>query len=94
MRRSNGLIANKFNLVCDNKTMVNRTNQNKKVEMATPNSTLESEWDLLAEIWTTLQSLDDCEIQWIKGHQDKEKPYQDLSLSAQLNVDVDALATK
>ena len=87
-------VTNKFNLVCDNKTMVNRTNQNKKVEMATPNSTLESEWDLLAEIWTTLQSLDDCEIQWIKGHQDKEKPYQDLSLSAQLNVDADALANE
>jgi hypothetical protein len=30
---------------------------------------------------------------WVKGHQDDDKPYNDLSREARLNVDVDELAT-
>ena len=31
---------------------------------------------------------------WVKGHQDEERPYDELSREAKLNVDVDELATK
>ena len=59
----------------------------------TPNATLESSWDLLAEIWVAYRELGDrVQIGWVKGHQDNETPYEDLSLKAQLNVDADQLA--
>jgi ribonuclease HI len=31
--------------------------------------------------------------QWVKGHQDEDRPYDELTREAKLNVDVDALAT-
>ena len=61
------------------------------------NSTMASEWDVLMEIWTTRQSFEDDNAPTfihIKGHQDQHKPYGELSLSAQLNVDADALANQ
>ena len=50
-------VSCKFALYCDNKTSVNRSAERNDVLKATPNSTLESEWDVLAEIWVTLQEL-------------------------------------
>ena len=87
-------VTNKFAVVCDNETMVKRANEKFNGKAATPNSTLEAEWDLLAEIWTTLQELDDWSITWVKGHQDDKKPYANLDLKAQLNIDADALANQ
>ena len=80
-------------LVCDNQAMVNRSNEQRDVLTATPNSTMDTEWDVLAEIWNTRTKLQaQHTIEWIKGHQDKHKPYVALPLKAQLNVDSDALA--
>ena len=38
----------------------------------------------------------DCKIRWdwVKGHQDREKAYEDLPFDAQLNVQVNYLAKK
>ena len=84
--------TNKFSLVCDNETMVNRANESQSVLQATPNSTMDPEWDVLAEIWVTRDALGDHAIEWVKGHQDDKKPHADLDLKAQLNVDADKLA--
>jgi hypothetical protein len=43
--------------------------------------------DLIAEL---KQPIAAC---WVKGHQDEDRPYEDLPREAQLNVDVDELAT-
>ena len=57
------------------------------------NRTLISDWDALAMIQDTLTTVKyPLRIQHVKGHQDDNKPYDSLSLHAQLNVDADALA--
>ena len=83
-------------IYCDNKSMVNRARSPPRfLDRIYPNETMASEWDLLIEIWTTMQSLDGNTkptFTHVKGHQDKDKPYAELSLAAQLNVDADQLA--
>ena len=54
-----------------------------------------SDWDTLAELWTTLASFPEetrPTTTHVKSHQDKKTRYEDLPLPAQLNVDADALA--
>ena len=87
-------ITNKFEMVSDNKTMVNRSNEKRDVSKAHPNSTMDAEWDVLAQIWTVIRELTEPSISWIKGHQDDKKPYHELSLMAQLNCDADEWADK
>ena len=83
---------------CDNKALVNRVNNSpSRLQDAHPNSTLDAEWDTLMQIWETLQNFEAHNrpaTSHIKGHQDKDKPYAELSLPAQLNVDADALANQ
>ena len=60
-----------------------------------PNETLASEWDVLIEMWCSLVMHDDESepaFNHVKGHQDKHKPCDKLTLQAQLNVDADKLA--
>jgi len=59
-----------------------------------PNATLQPDWDLIEEIYATYQDLniDQVKYRWIKGHQDTDTPYDELSIPAQLNVDADRLA--
>jgi hypothetical protein len=52
------------------------------------------DWDVLFEIQGTLSSLPFLKLQHVKGHQDRHKPYHQLSLLAQLNVDADDQANK
>jgi hypothetical protein len=81
---------------CDNKSMVNRTIKSpRNLNRIFPNETLSAEWDVLMEIWYTRYQFGQYEqptFSHIKGHQDRKKPYAELSLAAQLNVDADALA--
>jgi hypothetical protein len=53
-----------------------------------------SEWDVLAEIRTAMQLLGDSQpiLSHIKGHQDDNRPLEDLPLQAQLNCRADKLA--
>ena len=55
---------------------------------------LTPEWDLLIEIQASLRRLPDIRLQYVKGHQDNDTPYQRLSIMSQLNVDADKLATR
>ena len=50
------------------------------------------EWDLVIEIQEGLRLLPGVSLTHVKGHQDDSKPYERLSLLAQLNVDADKMA--
>jgi len=60
------------------------------------NTTLDPDWDILNEVrWAMQKSgLRSRKIEHIKGHQDRKKGYNELTLKAQLNVDADQLASK
>jgi hypothetical protein len=50
------------------------------------------EWDLLTEIRNTLRGLPFVQLVYVKGHQDNDKSYRQLSQMAQMNVDADHMA--
>ena len=50
------------------------------------------DWDILIEIQHALLRLLNLTLQYIQGHQDAKKPYQELPLLAQINCDADAAA--
>jgi hypothetical protein len=74
--------------------MVNKVNEIVKYDKIYPNVTMESEWDILAEIRTTMRELASSRpsLSHIKSHQDKKKPFEELPLQAQLNCRADWLA--
>ena len=85
----------KHDLVCDNKSMVNKVKEIIHYKTVYPNATMDSEWDVLAEIRATMLELLEVgqpTMDHIKGHQDREKPFEQLSLKAQLNCRADWLA--
>jgi hypothetical protein len=58
-----------------------------------PSATLAPDWDVLNEIHHSLHDLNfRPTFQHIKGHQDRDTPYDNLPLLAQLNVDADTAA--
>ena len=81
-------------MVCDNQSMVNKTNEISKYTSMYPNSTMASEFDVLAEIRVAMRHLGQSqpEIAHIKGHQNETKPWHKLTRSAQLNCRADELA--
>jgi len=82
-------------LVCDNRSIILRIKELQQWTRIYPNATMESEWDVLAEIRATLQHFDlhsQPIFQHIKGHQDRLRPLADLSLEARLNCKADKLA--
>ena len=84
-------------LVCDNKAIVDRINRLKHWKRIYPNVTMESDWDVLAEIKATLEALGPTSqptFGHIKGHQDSIRPIEELPLQAQLNCKADELAEK
>ena len=58
-----------------------------------PNDTLKAEWDVLQQVKECYIEMG-CKqtLQHVKGHQDKDKPYAELTRPAQLNVDCDHFA--
>ena len=81
-------------LVCDNLSMVNKTNEISRYITMYPNSTMASEYDVLAEIRTAMHQLGPSQpvIDHIKGHQNEKKPWHKLTHAAQMNCRADALA--
>ena len=59
-----------------------------------PNTSMEPEWDCLAQIQATTQALTMMAptIDHVKGHQDATTQYKELPLLAQLNCDADTYA--
>ena len=81
-------------LYCDNQGLVDRVIKLSEFPMIFPNTTFEPEWDCLAQILDALQFLQQAAptLHHVKGHQDDDTPYEQLSLPAQLNCDADAFA--
>ena len=64
-------------------------------EVSILNDCFHPEWDVLAEISTTMKALGiTLNMKHVKGHADQKKKYNDLDLLSQLNVDANALATQ
>jgi hypothetical protein len=84
-------------LYCDNISMVGNGAQIPEAWRRTPNSTLASDYDVIAEIWDTQSRIPEesrSVVLHVKGHQDDRANYQELTLPAKLNVDADELAGK
>jgi hypothetical protein len=80
---------------CDNLGLVINVNKLISFCLANMQAALHSEFDVLATIHALPRDfLLPPEIQHVKGHQDDHRAYEDLPLPAQLNCDVDVLATK
>ena len=57
------------------------------------NATVDSDWDVLQAVITTKNKFPPCmKLVYVRGHQDKQTRFCNLSLPAQLNVEADALA--
>ena len=74
--------------------MVNKINEINQYKTMYPNSTMASEYDVLAEIRTAMHQLGSSQplIDHIKGHQNEKKPWHELSHAAQMNCRADELA--
>ena len=85
-------------IYCDNKSMVKKCQGRPAwLDRMYPNDKMAAEWDLLMEIWRSLEIYDPemaPTFTHVKGHQDEKMPYAQLPLSAQLNVDADQWASQ
>ena len=83
---------------CDNKGAVQQIKKKHAYKGYYPNDTLESDWDLIEEIRQSIYSLgfdrhsNEFAIQWVKGHQDDEKSWEELTIPERLNCRADELA--
>ena len=60
-----------------------------------PNDTLAADWDILEEIRKACDEVDvRFELKWVKGHQDDDKTWEQMSLEARTNCKADRLAEK
>jgi hypothetical protein len=80
--------------IADNKGLVTTLAKRSEYTAPYPNTTLQPDWDLIEEIYSTYQSLSIASVRftWIKGHQDKDAAYDELPVAAQYNIDADHLA--
>ena len=82
-----------FHFYADNMELIQRQQDHKTYIDPYPNATLKAEFDLVEQIYLTIQKYQLKAIfRHVKGHQDDKCEYKDLSLESQLNVDADALA--
>ena len=78
---------------CDNEGVVKSIQSALKYDNYYPNTTMAADWDVIHEIVVSIKDLPTpLTVLHIKGHQDDQIPYDDLSLPAQLNVDADSEA--
>ena len=68
-------------MVCNNQSMVNKTNEISTYVTMYPNSTMALEYDVLAEIRTAMRLLGTSHpvLDHIRGHQDAKKPWNKLT---------------
>ena len=77
-------------LATDNSGLLDRLRDQQKIRYPAPNSIFAPDWDIIEAITRTIESSHIAPtFKHVKGHQDKNKAYQDLSFLAQLNVDAD-----
>eukprot|EP00957_Ditylum_brightwellii_P209353 15361312-Ditylum_brightwellii.AAC.1 len=77
----------------DNEGLIKRVKQQVTYNYNYPSNTLDSDWDLLKQIATTMQTMEPIpKVSHVKGHQDDITPYNELDWASQQNVDTDKLA--
>ena len=77
-------------LATDNSGLVDRAREQSIIRYPTPNAVFQSDWDIVEAIAQTVETMGlKVAYTWVKGHQDKGKPYDKLSFLSQLNVDAD-----
>ena len=94
MHQRDGHQAQSPYLVCNNQSLVWSVDKMTKFSTIFPNTTMDVEWDCLAQILQAIKSLGEVlpNIDHIAGHQDKDTPYGQLSLPAQFNCNANTLA--
>jgi hypothetical protein len=75
-------------IVCDNKGCVDVL-QDTDISLVDLDK---AEADLIRDIKKKLRDFDDTTVEWVKGHQDDDEPYDNLPIESQLNIDCDAAA--
>eukprot|EP00957_Ditylum_brightwellii_P036759 2783940-Ditylum_brightwellii.AAC.1 len=82
-----------FRMYLDNKGVITRIKNQQTYSNDYSFNTLTPDWNVISQISNILDTGNFLRIiQHIKGHQDKHKKYDDLSLPAKFNVDADLLA--
>jgi ribonuclease HI len=77
----------------DSESIVDQVKTTLEFPFYYPNQTLSADWDIIQAIVSTLKQFPRIPpLEWIKGHQDRNRSVQSLSLPAQLNVEADELA--
>ena len=77
-------------LATDNSGLITRVKEQSLIRYPVPNSIFQPDWDIVEAIVRTVWSAEiDPTYTLVKGHQDKDNPYETLPFLAQLNVDAD-----
>ena len=78
----------------DNNSVITRIKNAVTCQIQAPSMTLLPEHDIMTEIAATLRDLPvQIDFQWVKGHQDSNKSYNELDIPARLNCDADRAAS-
>jgi len=78
----------------DNNSVITRIKNAVTCQIQAPSMTLLPEHDIITEIAATLRDLPvQIDFQWVKGHQDSNKSYNELEIPARLNCDADRAAS-
>eukprot|EP00957_Ditylum_brightwellii_P051300 3889388-Ditylum_brightwellii.AAC.1 len=87
-------LAFNISIYIDNKDVVTRATNQTEYEYDYPYTTLEPDWNAIAQAAHYLQMLDSkLKVAHVKSHQDGNCNVDQLDLLAQLNVQADTLAT-
>ena len=81
-------------LDCDNEGLVKKMAALNRFRLSPSSTCLHSEWDMVHAVYRLLMQFNETPLfRHVKGHQDSDQPYRELSLPAQLNVNADAICT-
>jgi hypothetical protein len=80
-------------MVTDSANLITRLTTRRKYPQCYPNETLRTNWDVIEQLHIEMQHLPHIPtLEWVRGHQDKNRPLVDLTPQARLNVQADRLA--
>ena len=91
LAQGGGLHRSKVLSICDNIAVIRRLSENHRLERVQAHKSSDTDLYLLYKLWVVKGGVW-CEHQWEKGHQDRRRKVEDLSVTARINVEVDQLA--
>lgn len=79
--------------ISNNKELIDRCNEHKEYNDTYPNNIFIGEFDVTEQVYRdSIIGMMRSFFEWVKGHQDQEKLYEDLDVITKLNMLVDHLA--